>query len=58
MNYHQTTELRFDTIILWLELASVEQIQRFSRDVIQASLDLPISATAGNEGSQVRSERV
>jgi alkanesulfonate monooxygenase SsuD/methylene tetrahydromethanopterin reductase-like flavin-dependent oxidoreductase (luciferase family) len=30
-----TTELRFDTVVLWPEQASVEQIQRFGRDVAE-----------------------
>jgi alkanesulfonate monooxygenase SsuD/methylene tetrahydromethanopterin reductase-like flavin-dependent oxidoreductase (luciferase family) len=38
--HHLTTELRFDTIVLWPELASVDQINRFSRDVIPAAVEL------------------
>ena len=30
-----TTELRFDTVVLWPEQASVDQIQRFGRDVAE-----------------------
>ena len=47
--HHLTTELHFDTVILWPELASVDQIERFSRDVIPAARERATSASAGNE---------
>jgi hypothetical protein len=33
-----SNELRFDTFIFWPEQASIEQIDRFARDVVPAAL--------------------
>ena len=43
-----TTELRFDTVVFWPEHASVEQIERFGRDVTTRALDRSVSPDLSN----------
>jgi alkanesulfonate monooxygenase SsuD/methylene tetrahydromethanopterin reductase-like flavin-dependent oxidoreductase (luciferase family) len=43
-----TTELRFDTVVFWPEHASVEQIERFGRDVTARALDRGLSPNVSN----------
>jgi alkanesulfonate monooxygenase SsuD/methylene tetrahydromethanopterin reductase-like flavin-dependent oxidoreductase (luciferase family) len=42
------TELRFDTVVFWPEHASVEQIERFGRDVTTRALDGSLSPNLSN----------